>query len=134
MFSLVISTIKIFGKLLQYLYLDSKIIIHFIFYYSFFSGDISLDPGPFSNPQLFKQEEWQGFIHLNMNSLLPKIDKLTDIVKKTKAAVIDISESKHDSTVLDPEIYIENYKILRFERNRHGKDIACYIRIDISIN
>ena len=44
------------------------------------SGDISLNPGPFSNPQLFKQEEWQAFskrglhlIHLNINGLLPKI-------------------------------------------------------------
>ena len=78
------------------------------------------------------QEEWEGFIHLNINSLQAKINELRDIAKKTKATVIDISESKHDSTVLDPEIYIENYKILRFERNRHGGDVACYIRIDIS--
>ena len=70
--------------------------------------------GPFSNSQLFKQEEWRAFsnrglylIHLNINSLLPKIDELRDIAKRTKAAVIGISEV--DSTVLDPEIYIENY-------------------------
>ena len=50
------------------------------------SGDISLNPGPFSNPQLFKEEEWRAFsnrglhlIHLNINSLLPKIDELRDI-------------------------------------------------------
>ena len=78
-------------------------------------GDISLNPGPFSNPQLFKQEEWQAFsnrglrlIHLNIDSLLPKIDELRFIAKRTNAAVIGISESKFDSTVLDPEIYIEN--------------------------
>ena len=82
------------------------------------SGDISLNPGPFSNPQLFKEEEWRAFsnrglhlIHLNINSLLPKIDELRDIAKRTKAAVIGISESKLDSTVLDPEIYIENLEI-----------------------
>ena len=104
-----------------------------------FSGDISLNPGPLSNPQLFKQEEWQAFsnrglhlIHLNINSLLPKIDELRDIAKRTKAAVIGISESKLDSTVLDPEIYIDNYEILRFDRNRHGRGVACYIRSDIS--
>ena len=103
------------------------------------SGDISLNPGHFSNPQLFKQEEWQAFsnrglhlIHLNINSLLPKIDELRDIAKRTKAAVIGISESKLDSTVLDPEIYIDNYEILRFDRNRHGGGVACYIRSDIS--
>ena len=94
---------------------------------------------PFSNPQLFKQEEWQAFcnrglhlIHLNINSLLPKIDKLRYIAKRTKAAVIGILESKLDSNVLDPEIYIENCEILCFHRNRHGRGLACYIRSGIT--
>ena len=98
-------------------------------------GDISLNPGPLNNPQLFKQEEWQAFsnrglhlIHLNINSLLPKIDELRDIAKRIKATVIGISESKLDSTFLGPEIYIENYEILRFDRNRHGGGVACYIK------
>ena len=43
-------------------------------------------------------------IHLNIN-----------IVKRTKAAMIGISESNLDSTVFDPEIYTENYEILCFE-------------------
>ena len=46
--------------------------------------------------------------------------------------MIGISESKFDSTVLVPESYIENYEILRFDRNRHGGGVACYIRSDIS--
>ena len=57
---------------------------------------------------------------------------MRDIAKRTKAAVIGIAESKFDSTVLDPDIYIENYGILRFDRNRHGGGVACYIRSDIS--
>ena len=73
------------------------------------SGDISLNSEPFFNPQLFKEVEWRAFsnrglhlIHLNINSMLPKIDKLRDIAKRTKAAVIGILESKLDSTVLNP--------------------------------
>ena len=103
------------------------------------SGDISLNPGPFINPQLFKEEELRAFnnrglhlIHLNINSLLPKIDELRDTAKRTKAAVIGISESKLDSTVLDPDIYIDDYEMLRFDRNRHGGGVACFIRSDIS--
>ena len=45
--------------------------------------------------------------------------------------MIGILESKRDSTVLDPEINIENYEILHFDRNLHG-GVACYIRSDIS--
>ena len=46
--------------------------------------------------------------------------------------MIDILKSKLDSTVLDPENYIENYKILYFDKNRHGGGVACYITSDIS--
>ena len=98
-------------------------------------GDISLKPRPFSNPQLFKQVEWKAsrnrglhLIHLSINSLLPKIDELRYLAKRTKATVIGISESKLDNTLLDPEICIENHEILGFDKNRHGGGVATYIR------
>ena len=40
-------------------------------------------------------------IHLNINSLLSKIDELRAIAKKSRATVIGITESKLDETVLD---------------------------------
>ena len=61
------------------------------------SGGISLNPGSFSNPQLLKQEKCQDFsnkgldlIHLNINSLLPQIEELTNIVKRTKPSLMGI--------------------------------------------
>ena len=38
--------------------------------------------------------------------------------------MIDILESKLDSTVLDPGIRTKNYEILCFNRNQHGGDVA----------
>ena len=32
------------------------------------------------------------------------------------------------------EINIDNYKILRCDRNRHGRGVACYIRNNLSYN
>ena len=59
------------------------------------SGDISLNPRPFHNLQPLNQNEWNifkhrglHFLHLNINSLLPKIDKLRHIARLTNAAVI----------------------------------------------
>ena len=49
------------------------------------------------------------FIHLNINSILPKIDELRLIAFKSHAAVIGITESKIDDTVLDGEIMIDGY-------------------------
>ena len=68
------------------------------------------------------------FIHLNINSLLSKIDELREIAKASRAAVIGISESKLDETVLDGEVAIEGFDLVRSDRNRHDGGVACYIR------
>ena len=74
------------------------------------------------------------FIHLNINSLLPKIEGARIIAKSTNAAIIRISESKLGQSVLEPEIQIDDNKILRCDRNRHGGGVAFYIRNDLSYN
>ena len=73
-------------------------------------------------------------IHLNRNSILSKIDEFRVIAKKSKAAVIGITESKLGGTVLDGEINIDGYEVIRSDRNRHGGGLACYVRNDISFN
>ena len=105
------------------------------------SGDISLNPGPVHQGTLQCSNEWNvfknrglHFIHLNINSLLPKIEELRFIAKSTNAAVIGICESKLEASVLEQEINIDNYKILRCDRNRHGEGVACYIRSNLSYN
>ena len=72
------------------------------------------------------------FIHLNVNSLLPKIDELRNIAKLSNAAVIGISESKLDDCVISSEIPIDNYNTLRCDRNRHGTRVVYYIRNNLS--
>lgn len=71
------------------------------------------------------------FLHLNINSLLPKIDELRLIALRTNAAVIGVSETKLDKSVLDGEVSIDGYEIKRADRNRHGGGVACYIRKDL---
>ena len=45
---------------------------------------------------IFKKKDL-NFIHLNINTLLPKIEELRFIAKSTNAAVIGICESKLDA-------------------------------------
>ena len=61
-----------------------------------------------------------NFIHLNINSILSKIDELRLIAHKSRAAVIGITESKIDDSVLDGEIMIEGYIPIKSDRNRQG--------------
>ena len=104
------------------------------------SGDISLNPGPTHEYQL-NNETWSPFkkrglhfLHININSLIPKIEELRSIAEKSKAAVIGITETKLDKSVLNSEVDIENYVIIRCDRNRNGGGVACYIRSDICFN
>ena len=103
------------------------------------SGDISLNPGPVCKHQILNTTEWDIFktkglhlMHLNINSLLPKIDELRHMARLSNAAVIGICESKLDKSITNSEILIDNYDLLRCDRNRNGGGVACYIRNDLS--
>ena len=105
------------------------------------SGGISLNPGPNQEHQMNNEEIWSPFkkrgihfLHVNINSLLPKIDELRHIAKTTNVSIIGISETKLDASVLNAEIDIDNYEIIRKDRNRRGGGVACYIRKDICFN
>ena len=66
--------------------------------------------------------------------MLPKIDELRNIAKLSNAAVIGISESKLDDSILSSEIHIDNYNTLHCDWNRHGGGVVCYIRNDLSFD
>ena len=75
------------------------------------AGDINLNSGPKNNLQPLNSNKWNVFkskglhlIHLNINSLLSKIDELRYIANSSNAAVIGISEYKLDESVLQSEI------------------------------
>ena len=73
--------------------------------------DYQLDPlSVVSNDTSIIFQNWgMHFIHLNKNSLLPKIDEIRYIVKLTNAAVIGLSETKLDNIILSSELKIEGY-------------------------
>jgi len=82
----------------------------------FTTGDIETNPGPCQANSLINPLNWEvfkqrglHFIHLNINSLLPKIDELKLIAKKTNAAIIGITESKLDASVSDEEVKLEGF-------------------------
>ena len=71
-------------------------------------------------------------MYLNINSLLPKIDEHRNIAKLSNAAVIGIDKLRLDDSVLSSEIQIDNYNKFRYDRNRHGGGVVCYIRNNLN--
>ena len=65
---------------------------------------------------------------------MPKTNELMHKAKLTKAAVIEISESKLNDSVLTSDIYIKKYAIPRCHRTRQGESAGFCIRNDLSYN
>ena len=98
--------------------------------------DVSLNQYLPDNDNKFEPFHKRGlhFLHINVNSLLSKIDELRDVVDHTKPAILGITESKLDSSVSDQEVDITGCSILRSDRNRYGRGFACYVRADLCFN
>ena len=100
------------------------------------SGDINLNPGPTQISKTWSVFKKRGlhFVHLNINSLPSKIEELRQIAKDTNSAVIGLSETKLDKAILDGEISIPNYSVIRKDRNGKGVGVGYYFKSDICFN
>ena len=51
-----------------------------------------------------------------------------------KANSNGLSETKLDESVLDSEVDIDGYKLIRLDRNRFGGGVSCYIKSEVGFN
>ena len=68
------------------------------------------------------------FIHININSLLPKIDEVRCIANITNASIIGISEAKLDETIWSSELEVDGCDLVRLDRSRRGGGVTWYIK------
>ena len=71
-------------------------------------------------------------VYFNCRSLLPKIDELTVLCITNMPDIVCLVETWLCMDILDMEISIPNYSIVRLDRNRHGGGVAMYIRNSVS--
>ena len=79
---------------------------------------------------------------LNITSLTKHIDELRILIANYPLAVISINETRLDQGILNSEIYVPGYEIVRRDRNRNGAGVCFYIktvinysvRTDLNIN
>lgn len=70
-------------------------------------------------------------IHLNIRSLVRKIDLLRVWVDLNKPDIITLSETWLNSSVSDNEINLSNYVIYRYDRCSRGGGVAIYVSIGL---
>lgn len=71
---------------------------------------------------LFKHFKSKGlhFIHCNARSLLPKLSEIKLLAIKIRVAIIALTETWLDSSITNSEMDIDNYCLVRSDRNRNG--------------
>ena len=67
-------------------------------------------------------------LHLNINSILTKINEIQFITNESNASITGISESKLDQSILNSEVDIEDYDVIRMDCSRRGGRVSCYNR------
>lgn len=96
------------------------------------SGNVQPNPGPVLNnittPEVFRARTGLGLIHLNIRSLLPKLDAVKIWIESTNADILILSETWLNKTVSDKDIAINGYNIFRCDRPRKGGGVAIYIK------
>ena len=70
------------------------------------------------------------FGHLNVNSLLSKIEELRTLAFNTNISVLGITETKLDNTVSNED----GYNLLRSDRNKNGGGATCYFKNNVTHN
>ena len=73
------------------------------------------------------RSEVHNTMALNIISLMPHLDELRIFVSEQRPHIICITETKIDSTIENSHIEIDDYVVVRNDRNRHGGDVAMHI-------
>lgn len=79
------------------------------------------------NPEFISRSGLQ-IIHMNVKSLLPKVDLIKLWITSTDADILVLSETWLNKSVLDKDIYISRYNIFCWDRPKRGGGIAIYVK------
>ena len=71
------------------------------------------------------------FCHLNIRSLVSKLDELQVIIQGCKGLVLGISETWLNEGVSDAEVKIQGFRMYRRDRGTRGGGVLAYVTEDI---
>ena len=69
---------------------------------------------------------------LNIGSVSGHIDQLRILLDQEKPHIMCLNETKLDLSISDSLVNVDNYQIVRNDRDRHGGGVAVHVRESIS--
>ena len=67
------------------------------------------------------------FAHLNINSLIAKLDWIRLILRRCSVDVLALSETKLDDSISNNFLCVEGFELFRNDRSRHGGGVCLYV-------
>ena len=64
---------------------------------------------------------------MNVRSILPKLDQVHHLLYENEIHILGVGETWLDETVLNAELNIDGYSMIRMDRNRHGGGVMFYV-------
>ena len=68
-----------------------------------------------------------NILYTNCRSLFPKVDELRCLTSQQLPHIICLCETWLDDTILDGELFIPSFSLVRRDRSRHGGGIAIFV-------
>ena len=81
---------------------------------------------------VFKNVDGLKFMHINITTLLPKIDEIKHLLIDLKVDIISLNETRLDKRINVACLNIDGYSLYRNDHDRHGGGVALYIRETLS--
>ena len=81
---------------------------------------------------LSKNNKMLNCMHINIRSILPKLDELQHIVHYYSIDCLSVNETLLNSSIPDAEISIKGFCLFRNDRDRNGGGVALYINENLS--
>ena len=98
------------------------------------SGNVEPNPGPatttmcLQTPADFLDRTCIGFIHMNVRSLLPKMDMVKIWANSTNADIMVVSETWLSRSIPDSHVNLDGYNLFRADRRAKGGGVAIYTK------
>ena len=87
------------------------------------------------SPDTFKNRKGLGIIHLNIRSVLPKMDYIKTLVYQTDPDLLILGESWLKKITNDSDIALSGYNVFRVDKpKKRGGGVAIYVKSAFSVS
>lgn len=93
-----------------------------------------LSPRPPLNTNTFKSRNGLGLIHLNIRSLIHKLDYVNVLMQQTNPDILILSETWLKKSIKDCDVALDGYTLFRVDRAGRGGGVAVYIKSGLSVS